>query len=180
MAREAGRGGRVVATCSWPARGIPKQPQPEVRVGPLGIVGDFHAGPVDRHARRGKPRPNERQISIVAQEVTEAVSRELGIELQPGDLGENFLVRGLGDLSDLRPGDRIRLGESVEVEVTAQNKPCTTLNVLGPGIGRALKRRRGVVGVVRAQGIVRPGDPAAIVRAPASEPASAPEPAPGS
>ena len=166
---EESRAGRVVAACSRPISGIPKQPQPEVRVGPLGIVGDYHSGPVDKHRRRGKPGPNYRQITVVAREAVDAVSRELGLRLQPGDLGENFLVEGHGDLGDLLPGDQLRIGESVVLEVTGRNKPCATLRIYGPGIERAFKRRRGILAVVKQTGIARPGDRTEIVRVPRSD-----------
>src|SRR3712207_7923465 len=51
-------------------------------------------------------------------------------------LAENVLVRGLGDLSDLAPGDRLCLGAAVVLEITAQNKPCATIGVYHPDLVR--------------------------------------------
>ncbi|MBI2939798.1 MAG: MOSC domain-containing protein, partial [Chloroflexi bacterium] len=125
----------------------------------LGVEGDFHSGPINQHKKSGPPEPNRRQVSIVAWEVMRAVGEELGISLKPGDLAENVLVEGLGDLASLREDDRIHLGADVVLEVTGQNKPCVTLNVHHPDIVRPFVGRRGVVAVVVATGEVRPGDP---------------------
>ena len=161
--------GRVVAVCTSPRTGVPKPPQPVITVGAQGVEGDFHAGPINRHKKAGPPEPNRRQVSIIAREATDAVSAALGIRLRPGDLAENVLVEGLGDLSQLQPGDRLRLGERVVVEVTGQNKPCKTLAVHHPDIVAAFTGRRGVVAVVIATGEVRPGDGVEVTRTPALE-----------
>ena len=151
--------GEVVVVCLSPRRGIPKYPQPEVQVGPEGIAGDYHAGPVNRHKKRGRREPNGRMLTVVAAEVVDEVNRALDLALAPGALAENVLVRGLSDLSDLAPGDRLCLGAAVVLEVTAQNKPCATIGVYHPDLVRSLLGRRGITAVVVQPGTVRPGDP---------------------
>ena len=101
-------------------------------------------------------------VTIVAREVFDAVEETLGIELKPGDLAENFLTQGLGDLADLAAGDRIRLGEEVVIEVTGQNRPCAVLHVYHGDIVEHLMGRRGIVGKVVNTGVVRPGDRASV------------------
>lgn len=133
-------------------------------MGPLGLVGDFHAGPINRHKKKGPPEPNRRQVTVVAREAVEAVNLSLGIRLKPGDLGENILVEGLGDLSELVAGDRITLSEHVVLEVTGQNRPCNTLAVHHPDIVKALEGRRGVTAIVQKTGTVRPGDQVQVLR----------------
>lgn len=159
--------GRVVAVCASPAGGVPKYPQLQVEVGPHGVVGDYHAGAFNRHKKKGEPEPNRRQLTIVAQEVLDEVNLLLGIQLKPGDLAENVTVWGLGDLSDLQPGDRLRLGP-VLVEVTAQNQPCSTVAVYHPQLVKQLYGRRGVTAIVIEPGVLRPGDPVELVRAAAA------------
>lgn len=161
MARRAARAGRVVAVCARPDRGVPKPPRPEITIGPDGVVGDYHAGSFDRHSRSKLPRPNRRQVSVVCLEVAQDLNARLGIALEPGDFGENVMVEGLGDLSDLAPGDRLRLGEAV-LEVTAQNEPCTGIAARHPDIVRETVGRRGIVAVVARPGRVRPGDPVSV------------------
>ncbi len=149
--------GRVVAVCSSPNGGVPKYRRVEIEIGPYGVVGDYHAGPVNRHKKHGDPEPNTRQITIVAQEVLDDVNEQLGIQLEPGHLGENLTVVGLGDLSDLVPGDVLRVGTAV-LEITAQNKPCSTVAVYHEQLVKELYGRRGVCAIVRQPGRVRPGD----------------------
>ncbi len=163
----ADRVGQVVAVCSSPASGVPKYPRLAVEVGPHGIVGDYHAGLHNRHKKTGEPEPNRRQLTIVAQEVLDEMNLLLDIQLKPGDLAENVLVWGLGDLSDLQPGDRLRLGP-VLVEVTAQNQPCKTVAVYHPLLVKHLYGRRGVTAVVLEPGTLRPGDPVTLLRATAA------------
>ncbi len=157
------RKGRVVAVCSSPQGGVPKYRRLFIEVSPEGVIGDYHAGAYNRHKKRGEPEPNTRQLTIVAQEVLDDVNDELGIQLEPGFLGENLTVEGLGDLSDLAPGDRLIVG-TVVLEITAQNQPCSTLAVYHPLLVKALHGRRGVCAVVREPGVVRPGDPVVVER----------------
>jgi MOSC domain-containing protein YiiM len=53
----------------------------------------------------------------------------------------------------------------VEVEVTAQNVPCANLSVYHPLVPKVVYGRRGIVGVVRAPGVLRPGEAVTVVRA---------------
>ncbi len=161
------RTGRVVAVCASPAGGVPKYPQLQVEIGPYGVVGDYHAGPYNRHQKKGEPQPNRRQLTIVAQEVLDEMNLLLDIQLKPGDLAENVLVWGLGDLSDLQPGDRLQLGP-VLVEVTAQNQPCKTVAVYHPLLVKHLYGRRGVTAIVLEPGTLRPGDPVTVLQAAAA------------
>lgn len=149
--------GRVVVACSSPTTGVPKYPREAVEVGLEGIVDDYHAGPVNKHKKKGEPEPNHRQITIVAQEVVMELNKQLDIDLRPGDLAENFLVSGLGDLTDLQAGDRMRIGP-VLLEVTGQNRPCATIGVHHPLLVKSILGRRGIVAVVLITGVARPGD----------------------
>jgi MOSC domain-containing protein YiiM len=161
--------GRVVAVCTSPAGGVPKYPQEHVAIGTLGAEGDYHAGPINRHKKTGDPEPNRRQLTLVAEEVIEELNARLGIELKPGDLAENVLISGLGDLSHLEEGDRLALGLDVVVEVTAQNRPCSVIEVYHPRLVEELTGRRGVAAVVVSPGTVRPGDRCSIARSQAGQ-----------
>ncbi|MCL0044513.1 MOSC domain-containing protein [Dehalococcoidia bacterium] len=156
---EAKAQGTVVAVSMSPNGGVPKYPQASVTIGDLGVDGDYHSGPINRHKKTEPPEPNSRQITLVAHEVLEEVNTQLGIMLKPGDLGENILVSGLDDLRQLRKGDRIMLGTDVVLEITAQNNPCNVLSVYHPAIVKKTTGRRGVTAIVLRTGSVRPGDP---------------------
>ena len=109
----------VIAVCSRTTSGVPKFPVPEVSVGIYGIDGDFHASSINKHKKSGEEEPNTRHLTIVARESVKAVESELGIELPPGSLGENILVEGLGDLSQIKVGNVDRksvvYGKSVDL-----------------------------------------------------------------
>lgn len=152
----ANRSGTVLAVCLNPDPGIPKHPQPQVSVGPHGIEGDYHAGPT--RLRRGDTVPNTRQVSLLAEEAIQDVCLALDITIPPGGLGENVLLRGLGDLSDLKEGDLLRFSSGVELEVSGQNDPCKILSLYHPQVPKFSYRRRGIVAVVRTPGDLKPGD----------------------
>lgn len=150
--------GSVVSVALRPDTGVPKHLQTEITIGEEGVQGDFHAGPVNKHKKKGPPEPNHRMLTVVAKEALDSANRRLGIELGPGSIGENILVEGLGDLAALKEGDRLRAGDSTVLKVTGQNKPCATLSVYHEDIVEALTGIRGVTAVVEATGVVRPGD----------------------
>lgn len=158
MMRVTQKTGSVVAVCRRPAAGIPKIPQREIIVGPDGVEGDYHAGPKRRSRRTGRVKINDRQISIVAHEVLEALNRQLGIAIPQGGFGENILVAGLGDLSGLSEGDQVCFENGVVVEVTEQNPPCATLKRWHKQLPSESMGRRGVVGVVKKEGVIRPDE----------------------
>ena len=58
-------------------------------------------------------------------EAIEALRRE-GHRVDPGVLGENVTIEGL-DWSAVLPGSRLRLGDSVVLEVTRYTSPCTNI-----------------------------------------------------
>ena len=149
--------GTVVAVCSKAGRGVPKIPQAEVTVGEHGIDGDFHAGPM-RTRSNGEVLPNNRHISIVAKEVFDDLNRELGTDIPEGGFGENILVEGMGNLSDLKEGDMLRFSSGVELEITGQNDPCKNLMIYHQSIVKLSYGRRGVLAIVKRQGVLRPGD----------------------
>lgn len=147
----------VVAVCLSETGGVPKYAQPSVTIGQHGVEGDFHAGPM-RTNSKGEQVPNERQVSVVALEAVEAAAAALSVEVPHGGLGENILVRGLGDLSHLRPGDRLSFGSGVELEIVEQNDPCSNLSVYHPQMVKQLYGRRGVLATVVTPGPLAPAD----------------------
>lgn len=152
------KAGKVVAVCLSPRKGIPKFPQERITVGPWGILGDYHAQPHHLHPQVDQGRPNLRQVSICAQEVYDDLAKHWGIKVPPGGFAENILVKGLGDLSDLLPGQQLVFSSGVVLEVTAQNRPCRNLCVYHPLLPKLIYGRRGVVALVKNTGLIEPGD----------------------
>ncbi len=142
------------------------RPEPWVEVGPHGVVGDYHAGPHQRHPRLDPSRPNLRQVTVVAQELLDWVADTLGVCLRPGDLGENVLVEGLGDLTAVASGDLLVFEGGAVLVVTGPNAPCHKVNRYHPALREYLKGRRGLTARVYRPGRIGAGDAVLWVRAP--------------
>jgi MOSC domain-containing protein YiiM len=142
----------------------------------VGIAGDAHAGATIQHrSRKSRPEPNLRQVHLVHAELLDELA-DRGFSVRPGSIGENVLTRGV-DLLALPNGTRLQLGGEAVVVVTGLRNPCRQLDRFQRGLMAAvldrdeegrLLRRAGVMSVVLAGGVVRPGDPIE-VRLPAGE-----------
>lgn len=120
--------GTVVAVCMSPVHGYPTYPQEKVTIGMQGIEGDVHSGAMrESFTKPGTQKPNDRPISIVAQEVMDDVNKSLGLHMQPGDFNEQVLVSGLGDLGDTPIGARVVFDSGVRLEVVDRAYPCEVL-----------------------------------------------------
>ncbi|HTS75015.1 MAG TPA: MOSC domain-containing protein [Bryobacteraceae bacterium] len=151
--------------------GIPKRAISEAEVTTLGLAGDGHAFP----QIHGGPRQG---ILIITSEGLEELTRQ-GFPLYAGALGENLTTRGL-DRHAVRVGQRYRT-PGVVFEITKIRVPCETLSVYGKGIqaaiydaevkaGDASSPRWGLSGFyasVLRPGMIRTGDPIALVEEPA-------------
>ncbi|MEU1404548.1 MOSC domain-containing protein [Streptomyces sp. NPDC005728] len=134
----------------------------------LGVEGDVHAGVTVKHRFRvaqDPTQPNLRQVHLIHEELFEDVA-ESGFRVGAGDLGENITTRGI-DLLGLPTGALLRIGDDAIVEVTGLRNPCAQIDTFQRGLlkevvargddGRVLYRT-GVMGVVKAGGVVRAGD----------------------
>ena len=139
----------------------------------LGVAGDAHHGATVKHrsrVARDPTQPNLRQVHLIHAELLDELAVH-GHEIAPGGLGENITTRGI-DLLCLPEGTELRIGASAVVRVTGLRNPCSQIEryqsglverVLGRTAEGALIRKTGVMSVVLAGGVVRPGDPIAIV-----------------
>ncbi|MEW2047132.1 MOSC domain-containing protein [Streptomyces sp. NPDC005476] len=135
----------------------------------LGVAGDVHAGATVKHRFRMKKdpsQPNLRQVHLIHEELFAQV-RAAGFEVAAGELGENVTTRGI-DLLGLPTGTLLRLGGEAVVEVTGLRNPCAQIDgfrsgllkqVVGRGPDGRPAFRSGIMSVVLAGGVVRPGDP---------------------
>ena len=142
-----------------------------------GIDGDAHAGATVRRRSRFKgtwTEPNRRQVHLIQRELFDELAVE-GHEVAPGELGENVTTAGV-DLLDLPLGTRIRIGDAAEIELTGLRNPCVQIERFQPGLMKRLirrdgkgapRRRAGVMAIVVEGGVVRAGDPIAVVLPPA-------------
>lgn len=150
-----GATGRVAQINVNPQGGVPKHAVASAEVTTEGVVGDrqrdrrFHGGP-------------QRAVSLYAAERIEALRAE-GHPIAPGSTGENLTVAGL-DWATIEVGDRLLVGEWVELEITGYASPCSNIagsfadgafkrisQKLHPGWSRLYAR-------VISEGVVRTGD----------------------
>ncbi|RMG60040.1 MAG: MOSC domain-containing protein [Deltaproteobacteria bacterium] len=137
--------GQVVAVCVSEKKGEKKKPVSSVFLEEdHGIRGDAHAG------------PGTRQVSLLSVESIEKM-RALGLDVGPGDFAENITVSGV-DFSAVTPGAKIRIGETVVVEVTQKGKECHDRCAIFYQAGDCVMPREGVFGRVVRGGQVKPGD----------------------
>ncbi|HLG77994.1 MAG TPA: MOSC domain-containing protein, partial [Ktedonobacteraceae bacterium] len=110
-------------------------------------------------------QPNLRQVHLIHAELHDEL-QSAGFAVAAGQMGENITTRGV-DLLGLPTGTKLRLGETAVVEVTGLRNPCTQLDSFQPGLMAAvlgrdehgkLVRKAGIMGIVLADGTVRPGD----------------------
>lgn len=169
--------GRVVAVHRSSSHDFSKHPEEAIMlVEGLGVEGDAHAGATVKHrsrVARDPSAPNLRQVHLLQSELfDELVARDHAVF--PGDLGENVTTRGI-DLLALPAGTLLQLGDTARVEVTGLRNPCSQIDRFQRGLMAAvledaqghLRRKAGVMSVVRRGGSVRPGD-AILVHLPAT------------
>lgn len=157
---------------SVPSTGIGKRPQEgpvEVRApgddAASGLVGDF-IGDTAHHGGE------EQAVYAFAREDLDEWERRLGRELADGAFGENLTTRGL-DVNGALLGERWRVGDAVELAITAPRVPCSTFR------GRMGTRdwlkvftraaRPGAYLRVVRPGAVRAGDEIEVVHRPAHD-----------
>ena len=163
-------GGIVTAVSRSPRHTLIKPTEDSIRlVAGLGVEGDAHLGTTVKHrsrVARDPTQPNLRQVHLVHAELHDEL-REAGFTVAPGQMGENVTTSGV-DLLGLATGTRLHLGSSAIVEVTGLRNPCAQLDKIQKGLMAAtlgrdehgnLVRKAGIMGVVLAEGEVRPGDP---------------------
>lgn len=137
--------GTVIAVCTSKKKGTPKA---DVGAGVLeegfGLKGDAHGG--DWH----------RQVSLLAIEQIDTMKNK-GLDVKPGSFAENLTTQGF-DLGAVRVGDRLKVGDSVVLEVTQIGKECHTRCAIFNKVGECIMPEQGVFAKVVTGGEVRTGD----------------------
>ena len=102
---------KVVSLAISKKKGIRKDIIPTAKViEDFGFEGDAHAG--DWH----------RQISLLASESIEK-TKDAGLDVSFGDFAENIATEGV-DWKAIPVGTRVKIGESVLLEITQMGKEC--------------------------------------------------------
>ena len=168
---------QVVAVHSNPSHTFSKETQATIElVAGHGVVGDAHFGVSVKHRSRVAKDPNQpnlRQVHLMHEELFLELAAE-GLEVLPGQMGENITTRGI-ELLLLSAGTRILIGQNAVVEITGLRNPCSQIEnfksgllsaVLSKSQDGAIVRKAGVMGIVVASGVVCPGDKITIVHRP--------------
>ena len=97
-----------------------------------------------------------RQVSLLASESIGTMQAK-GLDVDAGDFAENITTIGI-DLLGLPVGSRIRVGDSVVLEISQIGKVCHTKCAIYYQAGDCVMPREGVFAVVREAGDVNVGD----------------------
>lgn len=135
--------GRIVAVHLMAQHAFSKTTAPFIEVVKgKGVRGDAHFGVTVQHrsrVARDPAQPNLRQVHLLQQELLHEVGR-LGMDVRPGDMGENVTTCGI-DLLGLATGTRLKLGATVVLEVTGLRNPCSQIEAFWPGLLHAVLER---------------------------------------
>jgi MOSC domain-containing protein YiiM len=137
--------------------GMPKLPVAggAAKVTRDGVEGDWQKN------RKYHGGPN-RALCIFSEELYEWL-RYKGIDLKNGSVGENLTTRGL-DLSLLKKGDRLRVGDACLIEITDVRIPCHQLKKWDADLPELIVGHSGWVAKVIEEGKVKSGDGIEVVK----------------
>jgi MOSC domain-containing protein YiiM len=144
--------GKVVAVCSSKNKGTPKK---DIVSGFFktgwGLEGDAHGG--DWH----------RQISLLGIEQINQMKNK-GYDVKAGSFAENITTLGF-ELTALKIGDLVKIGESATIEITQIGKECHTRCAVFNKIGECIMPEQGIFAKVIHEGPVKTGDDIEVVEA---------------
>jgi MOSC domain-containing protein YiiM len=138
--------GTILAVCTSPKTGMRKKNVGQALfVQEFGIEGDAH-GNCSTH----------RQVSMLAMESIKKM-QAMGLDVGPGDFAENLTTEGV-DLLALPIGSKIKIGDSVELEISQHGKKCHAPCAIYYQAGTCVMPSEGIFGKVLAGGMVKVGD----------------------
>ena len=136
--------GKIIAVCTASDKGMIKHDVCEgLLLDELGIEGDAHAGFMHR------------QVSLISIEDIRTMMEKLP-DLVPGSFAENLTTEGF-DLSALKVGDRLKVGETI-LEVSQIGKECHTKCEVFRKTGDCIMPKKGIFTRVIKGGKVKTGD----------------------
>jgi len=128
------------------SKGTEKRPVESARFTSRGIDSDAHAG--EWH----------RQVSLLDNESIREFAGRTGIDISPGDFGEN-LTTGGGDITLLVPGSILRGPDGISLTVTQVGKECHGDDcTIYRKVGKCIMPARGVFCRVTGTGNLHRGD----------------------
>lgn len=109
----------------------------------FGIEGDAHAG-------------TARQVSLLPFESFSKVANDV-FDINPGDFAENLTVEGM-NFTGAGVGDRIGIGENIELEIVQIGKECHNDCRIKDVVGDCIMPREGIFAHVIRGGEIKIGD----------------------
>lgn len=109
-----------------------------------GLEGDAHAGPWHR------------QVSFLSSESIQK-TKDQGLDVTFGDFAENIATTGV-DWKNIPVGTKVRLGESVLLEITQIGKECHNKCAIYYKAGDCIMPSEGVFAKVLEEGTIKCGD----------------------
>jgi len=134
----------------------------------LGVEGDAHMGKNVKHRSRvanDPSQPNLRQVHLIHSELFDELKKK-GFVIQNGEIGENITTEGI-ELLCLPKDTILSIGQTAKILITGLRNPCKQLDLLKPGLMKALLdkdeegnliRKAGVMGIVLEGGEVKIGN----------------------
>ena len=94
---------------------------------------------------------NVRQVLVMDKETLDK------LDVQPGQIKENITTTGL-DLSEVKEGQVIFIGDSVTLEIVGPCIACEKMNAIRPGLLQEIQGQRGTLTMVINGGPIKVGD----------------------
>ena len=136
---------KIISIATSKKKGTRKTPVKEAFISrDHGLEGDAHAGKWHR------------QVSFLSSESIQG-AKEKGLDVTFGDFAENIATTGI-DWKTIPVGTRVRLGDSVLVEITQIGKECHNKCAIYYKAGDCIMPREGVFARVLEEGHIRCGD----------------------
>ena len=169
-------GARVEGTYVVEGRAVESTPVLELVLTYAGVAGDRHeglvrpSGPREPWYPRGTEMRNERQLSLLgAEELAEVAATLKLAQLDPAWIGANLCLSGIPRLTQLPPRTLLLFPSGATIRIDGDNDPCRKSGRsimkhvpdrpdLQFAFVKAATHRRGLVGWVEREGVVRPGD----------------------
>ena len=168
--------GRVEMLLANPDRdaGLEKRDVAELHLLFSGIAGDCHGGLTRKsdsrmlgQYKRGTEVRNARQVSLLSVEELGEIAGGMGIpDVKPEWVGANLVTAGIPSLTLLPPSSRLQFPSGATIVIDAENRPCRypaeIIEKHHPdprtGFVQAAMGKRGLVGWIEREGVVRTGD----------------------
>jgi len=111
----------------------------------------------DAHAGGGLKQVSLLSIESIRRQKECSKVKKTGLLLGPGDFAENITTEGV-ELSTLKVGDRLRLGQSAIIEISKIGKDCHKYCAIYYKIGNCIMPREGIFAMVLKGAEIAIGD----------------------